>query len=124
MGIGLLMLILSSVVLSSVVQLAMKKGMSNDSIQGALASGDVFDTVLVIAANPYVLGGLCMYGLGAAVWLLVLAKVDLTFAYPFIGLAFVLTAVLGWLFLDESLGPARILGTASVVFGVLLISTS
>jgi len=120
----LLLFILTSVVLSSVGQISMRKGMSSEAIQIALAPGNMIDAFLVVASNSYVLVGLAMYGLGAAVWLLVLAKVEVSYAYPFIGLAFVLTAVLGWLFFNEALGFIRIIGTACIIIGVILVSSS
>ena len=39
--------------------------------------------------------GLALYGLGAMVWLYVLARLPLSAAYPFVGLGFILTMVLG-----------------------------
>jgi len=120
----LLLLILTSVALSSVGQISMRKGMSSEAIQNTLSPGNMIDSILVVSSNSYVLSGLAMYGLGAAVWLLVLAKVEVSYAYPFIGLAFVLTAILGWLFLNEALGLIRIAGTACIVIGVIMVSSS
>jgi drug/metabolite transporter (DMT)-like permease len=68
--------------------------------------------------------GLALYFLGALVWLLVLARVDVTMAYPFVGLGFILTMILGAWFLSEPVSAIRIVGTLLVVAGVALISQS
>ena len=76
------------------------------------------------ATNWQVLGGLALYALGAILWLLVLARSDVSFAYPFVALGFIITMVLGWAILGESLGAARLIGTLLIVAGVSLVSSS
>jgi drug/metabolite transporter (DMT)-like permease len=65
-----------------------------------------------------------MYVLGAGLWLLVLSKVDVSLAYPFVGLGFIMTMLLGWLFLHEGVGVERIIGTLLIAGGVVLVSRS
>ena len=113
-------LILVSVTLSTVAQLLLKTGMSSPAVQAALASGPA--GLLAALLNPWVLGGLGLYGLGALLWLLVLARADLSYAYPFVGLGFVLTLLFSVLVLGEVASLPRVLGTALVVAGVVLIS--
>lgn len=124
MRLWLLALILSSVTLSALAQLLLKSGMSNDQIQDMLARGSPFETAWSVASNLQVIGGLGLYVLGAVIWLLVLAKVDVSFAYPFVGLGFILTMLLGWLILHEPVGAARLMGTLLVALGVYLVSIS
>ena len=50
------------------------------------------DTVASIITSPWVLGGLTCFGLSAVVWLLVLARMNLSQAYPCVALGFVLNA--------------------------------
>lgn len=74
--------------------------------------------------SPQVVGGLALYALGAIVWLFVLAKVDVSFAYPFVGLGFILTMLLGWWWLNEPVDLTRVVGTLLVASGVFLVSRS
>ena len=74
--------------------------------------------------RPGVLGGLALYGIGTVVWLRALARTELSQAYPFVGLGFVLTAALGYVLFNEALGPSRLIGTALVIAGVFLVGRS
>jgi multidrug transporter EmrE-like cation transporter len=124
-NIKLLFLILTSVSLSAIAQVILKFGMSNDDTQQALARGlNRLDTILVIASSNHVILGLLIYGVGAILWLLVLANLDVSFAYPFVGLGFILTMLFGSLFLGEPFGAMRITGTLFVVVGIVLVARS
>lgn len=116
-------LILFSVACSSVAQLALKIGMSSPVVAQMLNRGGWTQIALAIGLNPWVIGGLSLYFFGALVWLLVLAKVELSFAYPFVGLGFIMTMLLGRFVLGDELGLQRILGTFVVVVGVLMIAS-
>lgn len=122
MNIAPTILILISVTCSAAAQILLKKGMSSASSRSAVEDFDSPMHLLRILMEPWVMGGLSLYGLGAIVWLFALARVDVSFAYPFVGLGFLLVMVFGFVVFDDSLGPMRILGTLLVVSGVVLIS--
>lgn len=114
-------LILASVGLSAGAQIALKHGMSRPSTQAALSAGGL-DAALAVAGQPHVLLGLAMYGVGAMLWLLVLARIEVSMAYPFVGLGFLLVMALGVLVLGEPLNTPRVLGTLLVASGVLCVA--
>jgi multidrug transporter EmrE-like cation transporter len=114
--------ILGSVALSAGAQVILKWGMSGAAVQRALEAGSLPNTLLAIAGSGGVLLGLSMYFASALVWLFVLARVDVSYAYPFVGLGFVLTMLSGWLILGEDVGILRIVGTLLVAAGVVLIA--
>ena len=114
-------LILVSVSLSVIAQILLKNGMSNPEIQQSFSSS-LTAGVISIMTNFFVLGGLFAYVSSAAVWLGVLAKVDVSKAYPFVGLGFIGTMLFAYWFLSEPLTLSKIAGTILIVFGVLLIS--
>jgi multidrug transporter EmrE-like cation transporter len=68
--------------------------------------------------------GLVTYGIGALLWLFVLARIDVTLAYPFVGLGFILIMFFGFAILGEQLGTARIAGTLLITTGVVLLANS
>ena len=121
MNIQVFLLILSSVGLSVLAQVTLKYGMSQPTIQMALGQGGLAAAWLVIS-NMYILLGLFMYGCGAMLWLLVLARLDVSVAYPFVGLGFILTMLLGFFVLGESVTPMRVVGTLLITAGVVLVS--
>jgi drug/metabolite transporter (DMT)-like permease len=121
MPVQILLLILISVALSGFAQVAFKLGVSAPRVQLAMADGPPAGVLLSLALSPGVLAGLSLYAAGTLMWLNVLARAPLSQAYPFVGLSFVITAAMGaWLF-QESLTPARLLGTALVIAGVALV---
>ncbi len=118
----LILLILCSVLLSSIAQIVLKTGMSNASVLQAMQSQSAMQAFTAIATNVYVLGGLTLYFASAAVWLLVLARVDVSFAYPFVGLGFVVTMLLAFFINGEVLSTTKIVGTLCIALGVAIMA--
>lgn len=116
-------LIIVSVSCSALAQLLLKIGMSKPETSASLAQGQLAQIVWNIGTNPWVVGGLGLYFFSAMVWLLVLARVELSFAYPFVGLGFILTMILGKFVMGDVVGVQRALGTLLVVGGILLIAS-
>ena len=114
-------LILLSVTISALAQVCLKLGMSSPAVQQAISSssGDTFYTV---SSNPAVLGGLMLYGFGAVIWLFVLARVNVTIAYPFVSISFLISAVLAVVFLGEPLSRPVLIGTALIAMGILVLA--
>lgn len=123
MTLSILFLIFLSVSLSVAAQLLLKAGMSSDAVKQVLGT-NAFDSILAIFTNIHVLGGLFAYVASAGFWLIVLSKMDVSKAYPFVGLGFVLTMLFAYFFLNEPLTLVKVAGTLMVAFGVVLIATS
>ena len=123
MSYKLFLLILSSVGLSALAQILLKTGMSAGTVQLAMESGGM-SLVQAVVTSGHIVLGLALYGLGALIWLLVLARVDVSVAYPFVGLGFIVTLALAWLVLNEPIGMSRVLGTLLVGAGVYLVAHS
>jgi multidrug transporter EmrE-like cation transporter len=113
--------ILISVFLSVVAQILLKHGMSNSSVQAALNS-DALNAGITILTNISVVAGLAAYVSSAGIWLLVLSKIDVSKAYPFVGIGFIGTMMFAYWFLNEPLTLNKVIGTLLVLAGVLLIS--
>jgi multidrug transporter EmrE-like cation transporter len=70
-----------------------------------------------------ILLGLSLYGAGFALWLLMLSRTSLSWAFPLAaGSLIVGTQLSGWLFLAESMSPSHLLGVGFIVAGVVLIA--
>lgn len=122
MSTTLILLILCSVLLSSIAQIVLKTGMSNPHVLSAVQSGLGLDMLTAICTNLFVIGGLTLYFASAAVWLLVLARVDVSFAYPFVGLGFVVTMLLAFFINGEVLTTAKVVGTLCIALGVAILA--
>lgn len=119
MNLRLLLLILASVGLSALAQLALKLGTGQLAAQRASGAGR---ELFALATSPLVITGLALYGFGAVLWLFVLGRAQLSLAYPFVGLGFILTMFAGALVLHEPVGPARVAGTLLIVVGCVLVA--
>jgi multidrug transporter EmrE-like cation transporter len=120
MSSGSLALILLSVTLSALAQIAFKFGVGSAAAVPARAS---FGFLAVLLA-PGVIVGLALYALGTLIWLNALGRVELSQAYPFVGLGFAMTTVAGWWLFGDTLSALRLFGIALVVGGTVLISRS
>jgi multidrug transporter EmrE-like cation transporter len=118
------MLAVLSILLSVAAQFSLKAGMSSLRAEGASGQQPWSAAALLqTLSHKYVLLGFLLYGLGALVWLLVLAKWDVSKAYPLVGLGFVLTLVVGYM-LGEQVTAARLAGVVLISVGVLLVGRS
>ena len=118
----ILVLVLFSVGCSAIGQIALKFGMASASVQAALAAGGVVPVGPAIVNNPFVLGGLFLYGFSAVLWLFVLARLDVSIAYSFVSLGFIVIMSLGCLLFGEPFTLRKLIGTIVVMLGVYLVA--
>ena len=124
MSARILVLLLVSVSLSALAQVAFKIGVSAPQIQKLVGESRWSAAVLEFALRPAILTGLGLYGIGTVIWLMALSRTQLSQAYPFVGLGFVMTSLLGVVMFNDTMGPLRIGGTALVLVGIWLIARS
>ena len=119
-----LILVLLSVTLSACAQVLFKLGVSEVMTRGGTANNAPLTRALAFLLSPGVIGGLTLYGIGTVLWLFVLSGTELSQAYPFVGLGFILTALMGYIFFQDALNGTRIIGTLLVVAGIVLVAHS
>ncbi len=110
-----------SVVMSVLGQVAMKYGIGLAAPAEGVTAG-ALQTLLAAARSPFVFAGLAFYGLGAAAWIVVLSKLDLSYAYPFIALNFVLITLVSRAVFSEAIPSVRWVGIALICVGIVLIA--
>ena len=117
--------ILFTVLTNAAAQMLLKQGMLS---LGPISLGDgslamkAFNLIVNVVFNPWVFAGLTVFVISMASHLFVLSKVDLSFAYPFLSLAYVVVAVLAWMLFKEDLGAWKIAGIAFICVGTILIA--
>ena len=74
--------------------------------------------------NPWVLSGIGATFLGGITWMLAMTKFEISYAYPFISLNFILVLGLGVFFFNESFSSMKLLGTLLVIVGIIILSRS
>lgn len=115
--------ILFTVMTNAVAQLMLKQGMTN--LPAAVTAQDnIILKLLLIVFQPWVFFGLAMFVVSTVSHMYVLSKVDISFAFPFLSLAYVAVAVLAWQLFGEELGAFKIAGIAFICVGTVLIAQS
>jgi len=115
--------ILFTVLTNAAAQLMLKQGMM---ALGPISFAGVNPVlkILAIVFSPWVFFGLLTFVISMASHLFVLSKVDLSFAYPFLSLAYVVVAVFAYFVFREDLNALRIAGIAFICVGTVLIAQS
>jgi multidrug transporter EmrE-like cation transporter len=116
-------LILFTVTTNAAAQIMLKKGMMTFSAQ-AVASQNFIMTAFSVVFSPWVFAGLSLFVVSMASHLVVLSKVQLSFAYPFLSLAYVIVAAYAFFVFGEDVGLARIAGIALICCGTFFIALS
>lgn len=122
MQINTFFLILCSVAMGTSAQLLLKIGMSNSGIKAAVDGRAWSGLAAQVATNHWVVAGLSLYALSALIWLLVLARVQLSYAYPFVGIGFIITMLMGWWLLGDAMSVQRVGGTLLIAAGIALVA--
>lgn len=113
-------LIFTSVIIGIAGQLLMKQGVSQigDFSEGLI--NFLYHAIL----SPWVIAGLVGYAIGTAIWLMLLSKVEVSYAYPMLSLGYIFLLIFASLFLGEHISFIRIIGVILIVIGVVLITRS
>ena len=114
-----------SVMLVAVVsgQLILKYGLSKlGEMPTGIDDGAAF--LLKALLNPLVILSLALAFVGALAWIAAVSKVELSFAYPFTSLGYILVLLLSSLILKEQIPAMRWIGVLIIGIGVLIVSRS
>ncbi|NVD41141.1 transporter [Ensifer sp. HO-A22] len=115
--------ILFTVLTNAAAQLMLKQGMMSLGPISMTAETAIV-RLFQIVFNPWVFAGLATFVISMASHLYVLSKVELSFAYPFLSLAYVAVAFFAYFIFREDLNAWRIAGIAFICVGTVLIAQS
>ena len=114
------LLILFSVILASAGQLLTKSGMT---AVGKIELLQLLSpTSSRVVLNPLIILGLSLYPIASLIWLVVLSRAELSYAYPLVGMGYIITSIIAWVLFKENMTLFRFLGITLIVAGVYLIS--
>ena len=121
MAVDTLILVLISVVLGAFGQVFMKMGLKDNPITlTQLFSTKLFSTIF----QKYVFIGVFLYLVAVLIWFVVLSNAELSYAYPLISLAYIITAILAVIFFGENVTTFRWLGIILILVGVFFVTRS
>jgi len=110
------------VVLASAGELLFKVGITSTGEPDFSTLGTLLASGLKIASNIYIITGVICYGLTAALWLIVLSKLNLSYAYPLFAMTYVLVPLSAHLVLKEHIPLGMWFGIFIIVFGIVVVA--
>jgi multidrug transporter EmrE-like cation transporter len=117
-------LLLVSLVFATAGQLTLKSAMESIGRIGADQVSEAGQTIARAIKEPRLWIGLALFGISAVFWLVVLSRVDLSLAYPFVGISYVIIVALARFMFHEQVPPLRWAGVLVIAVGIALIGLS
>lgn len=117
-------LLVISVICNVTANIFLKNGVNK--IGGiSFSQSHLVSDFLKVVFNPFIIGGLALYGFSFVIWLRVLTISDLSKSYPiFVTFVFILTTIGSVIFLKESVSLMRVAGIAILIAGVFIVARS
>ena len=101
--------------------------LANILMKVAMLRQEKTTTLLTLArqslTNPVLLLGIISFGLALVAYCFVLAKINLSIAYPLMtSLGFVIVILASWLFLGEHISRIQLVGFTCIIAGVWMVA--
>ena len=81
-----------------------------------------FTYLFNMISNPWILLAFIFTALSGVTWLLAMTKFELSYAYPFVSLNYLLILLLAPLLLNETISTYKIIGSLIIVLGIIVLS--
>ena len=121
------LLLAMSIILSACAQLFMKVSMINLQLHD-MAHTDLPAILLLVIENKsiasWLVAGILCYALSMLSWMFALIKYELSFAYPFLGITYILVylGAIYWPVIGEQLSWQRTTGIILILIGVIFVN--
>ena len=113
--------LIAAVLLAACGHILIKHGLNT---MPALAQASIAERLLAYLLTPLVIGGLAVYGTGTLLWIVAVAKRDISYLFPVTSLNYVVITLAGmWLF-GEPVSFKRWIGILIVMLGVASLMRS
>ncbi len=117
-------ILIVSVAFATAGQLTLKAAMESIGRIGTAQVSDAGQTLMRAVKEPLLWIGLVLFGVSALFWLIVLSRVDLSLAYPFVGISYVVIVALARFIFHEQVPTLRWIGVSVIAVGIALIGFS
>jgi multidrug transporter EmrE-like cation transporter len=118
-----LLLIFTSIFMGAIGQILLKTGMSKIGYI-SIKYSDIIQYAQKAFVSPYILVGILSYMLSMILWLIILSRVELSFAYPMVSAGYIIIIVFSYFILHENISLLRLIGVIMVCMGILFIARS
>jgi len=120
----IILLALAAPVIGTLGQILLKYGMGQ---VGAITRSDFDRPISLVTSvfmNRWILMAIPLYVLGFIVWLIVLSKLDLSYAYGVLALTYVLIPLASLLIFNENIPVMRWVGIGGICISIVIIGMS
>lgn len=115
------LMVLFNCVLGVCGQLCLKVSMNSIGRIGVSSLHNWQSLLMKVLSMPLIWVGMALYIIGAAVWLIILSRANLSIAYPLLSINFILVILASWMFLGEPLTYQRIIAIAIICCGIIAL---
>ena len=94
---------------------------------GALPDGGIVDKFVFLVKlllDPFILSGFASAFVASLFWMAAMTKFDISYAYPFMSLSFVLVFCLSIFLFQEPVTVYKVVGLGLIVLGIVVTSQS
>ena len=113
-----------SIILSAISELIIKWKMSNITFHNSDAIYDKFNIAFFMLFDPYILIALTLLLFAGLSWMIAMTKFDISYAYPFTILGFVLILIFSAFLFHEPITWQKIVGLLFIAIGLVISSQS
>jgi multidrug transporter EmrE-like cation transporter len=116
---SVMILMFSAIILNVCGHLFLKAGMNK---VGAISLDQLLVSFSKIFSTPFVILGLVSYVSSVALYMVVLSRIDISYAYPLMmGLGYVLIVLFSWQIFGEPFSTFKWIGIVFILVGVVLL---
>lgn len=115
---GPLSVALFSILLGATGQFLFRLGMMD---YGKVTVTGIWRQLGAIVFSPAIFAGFICFGVSSILWLVVISRWELSYAYPLVALGYVIAILYGTLLLHENLTLAKVLGSMLILAGISVL---
>lgn len=113
-----LVIALISIFLGATGQFLFRLGMLS---YGKVTVDNIWKQLFGIITTPAIFFGFACFGISSILWLVVISRWELSYAYPMVALGYVLAIVYGSLFLQEVITLPKLVGSGLILLGISIL---
>lgn len=94
------------------------------SVAGEIPSALLDKVIFIInlLMKPWVLSGIISTFLAGVSWMLAMTRFEVSYAYPFVSLNYILILIASTILFNESLSLNKLIGSVIVISGIIIIA--
>jgi multidrug transporter EmrE-like cation transporter len=103
-------------------QLIMKWRMSSIDLDQSTSVQGKFLIAFSMLSDPFIVISIALTFLSGLSWMIAMTKFDISYAYPFTALGFVIILAASHFLFGEAIEITKIVGVSFIIFGIFIIS--